>query len=146
MSIHFVENLTMVTEVCCKCRVTFAMPESWRDHYRKTHEDFYCPAGHGQHYLAESVEETLRKRLAQAQTSIEHKDAALRDSHKRVDAKIEQIRHVEAQRNGYKGALKCAKVRARAGVCPCCTRTFSNIVRHMATKHPDQIPSHSIAE
>tara|TARA_Y100000310_G_scaffold338946_1_gene430083 strand:- start:1163 stop:1354 length:192 start_codon:yes stop_codon:yes gene_type:complete len=37
----------------------------------------------------------------------------------------------------YKGQVTKLKNRAKAGVCPCCNRTFQNLSRHMETKHPD---------
>lgn len=37
----------------------------------------------------------------------------------------------------YKGAATRLKNRAKAGVCPCCNRTFQNLARHMASQHPD---------
>lgn len=33
------------------------------------------------------------------------------------------------------------KKRVAAGVCPCCTRSFQNLRRHMATKHPEHASS-----
>ena len=29
--------------------------------------------------------------------------------------------------------------RIHAGVCPCCNRTFTNVARHMKTKHPNVV-------
>lgn len=36
-----------------------------------------------------------------------------------------------------RGQVTRLKNRAAAGVCPCCNRTFHQLVRHMAAKHPD---------
>lgn len=38
------------------------------------------------------------------------------------------------------------KRRALAGVCPCCTRTFQNVQRHMKSKHPNVVPLELKAE
>ena len=43
------------------------------------------------------------------------------------------VRRLNAQRAN----VTKLKKRISAGVCPCCTRTFSNLSRHMATQHPD---------
>lgn len=34
-------------------------------------------------------------------------------------------------------APKQAQTRIGAGICPCCNRTFSQLARHMQSKHPD---------
>lgn len=121
----------LVTVDCCHagCHVTFAMPETWHAHFKNTHNYFYCPAGHPQHFVAETGEEMLRKKLAQLQTNIEHKEAAINSY------RLENNRLVH-QRRGLKGALKRIRTRVHAGVCPDCNRTFLNLARHMACKHP----------
>lgn len=44
--------------------------------------------------------------------------------------------HAERQASARKGQVTRLKNRAAAGVCPCCTRSFENLRRHMTTKHP----------
>jgi hypothetical protein len=130
MSTTFVESQVLETVNCCKCKVTFAMPETWMTHYRKTHEYFHCPAGHSQHFTGETEEERLRKQLAREQSRIEHRDAEIRDLNSRND----KLRH---QRDGMKGAYRKVAVRVKNGVCPCCKRTFSCLAAHMKNMHPD---------
>lgn len=36
-----------------------------------------------------------------------------------------------------RGQVTRLKRRAANGVCPCCTRTFADLKRHMANQHPD---------
>ncbi len=129
MSTTFVENLSLTTETCCKCHVTFAMPTSWRDHYLKTRDSFYCPAGHSQHYTAETEEERLKRQVAQLQTRVERQEAyevTLRQSNQ----------HLRNSRATVRGHLTRVCNRVKNGVCPCCNRTFSNLASHMHTKHP----------
>lgn len=130
MSLTFVGNQTLATETCIKCGVLFAMPETWQTEFRKTHESFTCPAGHSQFYPGETVEEKLRKQVAQLQTSIERKEAyeeTLRAEKWELKLKCAAVR----------GVVTRIKNRVGAGVCPCCNRTFQCLARHMTTKHPD---------
>lgn len=50
------------------------------------------------------------------------------------------VRTKEAQRRAEKGAKTKAKQRHAAGVCPCCTRSFKQLRRHMASQHPEYSP------
>jgi hypothetical protein len=43
----------------------------------------------------------------------------------------------EHSARAYKGQATRLRNRAKAGVCPCCKRTVSQLARHMASKHPD---------
>ncbi len=47
--------------------------------------------------------------------------------------KTEQLAH---QVRAQKAAKTKLKNRIKHGVCPCCKRTFQNIAKHIATKHP----------
>lgn len=40
------------------------------------------------------------------------------------------------QSRAFKGVVTKLKKRAANGVCPCCNRTFVDLARHMAGKHP----------
>lgn len=56
------------------------------------------------------------------------------------DSRRERERAEAAERSAraYKGAATRMKNRVKAGVCPCCSRTFQNIARHMASQHPGE--------
>lgn len=115
------------------------MPESWNEHYRKTHDWFYCPAGHQQHYTGETEAERLKRQVAQLQTTIERKEAyeqTLRN----------EVREQRLKCAAVRGVVTKIKRRIYAGVCPCCNRTFQNLARHMHTQHPEQVPSTTIAQ
>lgn len=43
----------------------------------------------------------------------------------------------ERQLIAQKGQVTKLRKRAKAGVCPCCNRTFVGLQRHMAQKHPE---------
>ena len=55
------ETQTLVTEVCCNCHVLFAITEGMQQKLRNTHDWFYCPNGHSQHYTGKSEKDKLRE-------------------------------------------------------------------------------------
>lgn len=113
----------LVTVHCGECDIHFGMPRYLYDARRIDQLGWYCPVGHRRHFCTKSEVQELREKLANAEARADHandqKLAALRDN-ARLQTK----------------ARRLAK-RASAGVCPCCTRSFTNVARHMKTKHPD---------
>ena len=118
-------------QTCCHpgCNVAFALPVALDDELRRTHDWFYCPRGHRQHYSGKSEAEKLRDELAAAQRETERARAS-RDEEARIR------RGVERQLSATRGVVTRTKRRVGHGVCPCCKRTFSALARHMESKHP----------
>ena len=118
----FTSTVGFVVETCCHkgCGVTFALN---RDHYNRLQAEkgssFYCPNGHGQHYTGKSDEQKLREAAA--------RETALRD----------QLSAAIREGEVTKAALLRDRARFAAGICPCCTRSFDNVRRHMSSQHPD---------
>ncbi len=54
--------------------------------------------------------------------------------HARDDAE-----HQRKRVNALRGVVTRTKKRIANGTCPCCTRTFTNLARHIAAKHPDYV-------
>ncbi len=110
-------------ETCITCGIAFAVPSDWRVHIKRSHEWFYCPNGHQQHYSSESDMEKARRLAREAEES--------RDWYRRrLDSEQNHSR-------ALRGHLTRQKTRAAAGACPCCKRTFKQLARHMKAKHPD---------
>jgi hypothetical protein len=121
---------SLVIEECCVCHMTFAMPRDFMDQCRNsTRKFFYCPAGHEQHYTTNQLA-TLRRKLELAEQQRDWAENARK-------AARDQAQAAERSAAAYKGRVTRLKNRAAAGVCPCCNRTFENLHRHMASKHPD---------
>jgi hypothetical protein len=107
---------------CTACGVTFAMPSFMLKDRRETKQSFFCPNGHSLSYSesendrlkSELVREKQRREIAESTARMEATRA------QRAIAERDQIRK-----------------RMQHGVCPCCKRTFQNVARHMATKHPE---------
>lgn len=131
-----------VTHTCCAagCHIAFAVPAEWDQQKRRDHSSFYCPNGHRQRYTGESdLEKAERLR----------KEAERRESERvnSVQAQLNETRHAlevaKRQAAIEKGKLTRHRNRVNRGVCPCCTRTFQNLARHIETQHPEQLdPAH----
>lgn len=120
---------TLVTEECCKCHILFAMPQDLQQRAINDQSiNFYCPKGHPQVYTSDKIK-TLE---AQLQRSLEE---ATREAARRREAEQERDHHwIERKKTNTR--FKHLKERVKAGVCPCCHRTFQQLAKHMALKHP----------
>lgn len=116
----YVGGVTLITEECCNCGMTFAMTADFQRRSLNDHRrSFYCPAGHAQHYTGKSDEQKLKEELA--------RNTHLRDQ---LQASAE-----DAERTRF--ALIRDRHRFANGVCPCCNRYFDNVKRHMSGQHPE---------
>lgn len=105
---------------CCTCGILFCVPEDLKSMWLKhPGRSFYCPNGHSMHYTGKSDAQKLKEKEAQL------------DFERR---KNEQLKNSE---RSLKGQITKLKNRSKAGVCPCCNRTFKQLARHMKSKHPD---------
>lgn len=125
-----------VIQVCCHstCGIAFAVPSTWDDQKRKDHSRFYCPNGHTQTYVAQSEEEKLRQERDRLAQRIAERDDEVR---RQREMRLSTERQLSAQR----GVVTRIKNRVGHGVCPCCSRTFQDLQRHMKTKHSDYAKS-----
>ncbi len=123
-ALNHAESLSV--ENCCTCGVAFAMPSSFQSQRRSDKQLFYCPNGHGQSYTGET-DAAKAKRLEQEKSNLQKRlewaEQAVTVERERVAAERKKSRNL--------------RVRVKNGVCPCCSRTFQNLQRHIATKHPD---------
>lgn len=92
---------------------------------------FTCLKGHSQHFSdsENDIEKIRRERNLLKQQAAMHEDEIREEQERRKAAE----RAAAAQ----KGQVTRLKNRAKAGVCPCCNRSFQNLQRHMENKHPD---------
>ena len=122
MAITTTDN-ALVTVTCGECDLEFGMPRFLYDARRIDRHIWFCPVGHQRCFIAKSEVQELRELLADAQARAIH-------ANDQKHAALAEVRKAQAK------AKRVAK-RAAAGVCPCCTRSFTNMARHMKTKHPD---------
>jgi hypothetical protein len=70
-------EVTLVQETCCACGIAFWMESKFQQRLREEKRSFYCPNGHGQHYLGEA-DAAKARRLLQEKTELErNKDAEI---------------------------------------------------------------------
>jgi hypothetical protein len=116
---------------CGQCGLSQWIGEAQQDMLRANNQTFYCLMGHARQFpKGESDTDILRREVVR----LKQDQAYLEDMRRQAEERAE----TEKKRaQGYKGhAAKLAK-RAKAGVCPCCNRTFSNMAEHMKTQHAD---------
>lgn len=114
--------VTLVPLTCYKCGVAFGVPAYFKEQRIKDRHSFYCPNGHGQHFIGKTEEQRLREQLE--------------TERQRSEWNRRKAERIERQRRALKGQVTKIKKRVGHGVCPCCSRSFENLRRHMETKHP----------
>lgn len=126
-TINYTESLTTCT---CWCGIHLAVPDNLYEH---AHQDgdqaIYCPLGHRFYYK----KNTYKQRLADTEVRLSREQQRLQATRDLLHA--EERSH--AATRGVVTRQKKKLTRVTNGVCPCCNRTFQNLMRHMDTKHPD---------
>lgn len=117
--IEFSKKIRLVTCECITCGVPFGIPEVMYNSHQRNGGFHHCPNGHQQGW-SEGTKERQRKshqaQLARERASHDQTKAALAES----EAKRQRIEE-----------------RIENGVCPCCSRSFKNVRRHMKSQHPE---------
>ncbi len=122
-----VTTITMQTTLelitCVRCGVAFAAPTDMLDRRRQDHDSFYCPNGHNLSFPQQSDAEKAQAEAEKYKKLWKQEQAYAAD--------------VLNERNAAQKQMTKLKKRVAHGVCPCCNRSFVQLARHMATKHPD---------
>jgi hypothetical protein len=111
---------------CGTCGVWHAIPQAMFDKCYQEGGFWHCPNGHSRGYSDGSIRKQLEKeekRRKWAEQAESDRRQELIDARKKLSAQ--------------KGVNTRLKNRAKAGVCPCCNRTFKQLAAHMQNKHPD---------
>jgi len=107
---------------CGECDIDFGVPDEF---YRERKEDgksWYCPRGHCRVFRDSDLDRT-RKMLEEANRRNSSLATDLTNTQNKLNKVVKEKRRIEN--------------RIEKGVCPCCNRTFLNLQKHMATKHPE---------
>lgn len=125
-------KVELMAETCIACGTIFGLLSSYQDTLRETGKTFYCPNGHGMVYG-----NPLKERIKNLERQLKQEQEVREYWHK--SAKAEETDHTLTKRrlSATKGQLTKTKKRIGNGVCPCCHRTFKQLVQHMANKHPE---------
>jgi hypothetical protein len=120
----FQPSVQLVERTCGECGITFGVPKQFDEERRRNHSlGWFCPNGHNRVYLGKTEAEKLRDQLAD-------KDRQLAYERERASTNFTARVKAEAE-------ARRIKKRVSGGACPCCKRSFTNVARHMKTKHPD---------
>ena len=114
---------------CATCKMEFYLPDVKYNDCKQKGEGFYCPNGHSSVFRETELQKAKRElELAnrQKQWAQESRDLAQKN--------LEKERKRSA---AFKGVLTKTRNRIGNGVCPCCSRSFQNLKRHMDCKHPE---------
>lgn len=128
--------ITFETVTCCHsgCGITFAVPDWWVKSRRTDHQRWYCPSGHAQHFSGQTDDE---RRIAQLQAELaDERRFRGWEEDRRKRAESDAMNLANSNR-ALRGVATKLKKRASAGVCAYCNRTFINVTRHVASKHPE---------
>jgi hypothetical protein len=129
MTTVFMGQLVLMTCPVVGCGVPYGLEADYRQRRLDGGGSWSCPNGHSVHFTTPEVVR-LRNELERAQrAAIEAREQ--RDA-QRV---ISRNAHAQTKRE----ITKRHKIEARIanGVCPHCHRHFTNVERHMASKHAD---------
>lgn len=125
----------IVVEGCINCGLDFGIGERFRKQRLDDHGTFYCPNGHGQHFTADNEAERLRKQVARLQQTAQ-------TSRENEQFHRERAAHERRSAAATRGHLTRLRKRIANGVCPCCTRSFENVRRHIQGQHPEWVAEH----
>ena len=128
-------DLDQEVQTCPECGMRFGAPKHWWNSRREDKRTFYCPNGHQQSYRT-SASEQLRQERDRLKQQMAQKDDEISEMRKGWNEAEERAAQEARRVVAAKGQITKLKKRAQNGVCPCCNRTFSDLQRHMASKHP----------
>lgn len=126
MSQTFIGDLSIVE--CCLCHTTFGMTQELNKQRLDDGKSFWCPNGHNQHYTKSNIK-FLEEKLAAAN----ERERLEREAKERAWSREKVMSN---RYRAQKGIATKIKNRVGNGVCPCCNRTFQNLLGHMRHQHP----------
>lgn len=123
---------TLAVQDCCNCGMTFGVPADFNARRLEDHKDFYCPAGHSQHYIGKTEAQKERERADAAERQLQYARSSAQAAR---DQRDQAYRSAAA----YKGHATRIRNLIAQGVCPVpgCRRNFTNVRAHLANQHPD---------
>lgn len=128
-------GVTYEIHTCITCGCIFVLPELLADKQRKSGGYHSCFNGHSQGWSkGDSVDEQTRRERDSLKQQLAERDDRIAQERKNREI-------AERQASAARGQVTRLKNRAKAGLCSCCNRHFTNLERHMATKHLAQEPT-----
>lgn len=126
-------SITLTRIQCGTCGVEHAIPKVMHDAAYEEGGYWHCPNGHQRGYKTgeekKRADEMRRERDLWKQRTARKDDEIARLEFQKAELKREKA--------AVKGQVTKLKNRSKAGVCPCCNRTFKQLAAHMKNKHPE---------
>lgn len=125
-----------IVNQCGTCAVWHTIPKIIYDSYHAEGGFWHCPNGH-QRGFRKGEDERKQEEVRLERDRLKQERAQLQD-----EIAAQKRKADEAKQRAHEAEKKFLNARRRhaAGVCPCCNRTFTNVQRHMKTKHPTIVP------
>lgn len=124
----------LTTIVCITCGVDYALPTKLLEQHRGYGGYHHCPNGHQQGWSPDMATLATQRREIER---LKQDAARLEDDRREAERRL-----AIARQETVLARAESARVtkRATAAVCPCCNRSFSQLARHMKSKHPGVAP------
>lgn len=109
---------------CGLCAGVYAIAEGYAEKCHQDQTGWHCPyCQRSWGWFGKSEEQKQRERADRAEARARSVKCTLRTT--------------ERQLSATRGVVTRTKNRISKGICPCCNRQFTNLHRHMETKHPE---------
>lgn len=134
----YATRANLVVEDCATCGILHAIPAEFRQRRLDDGASWYCPNGHRMHFAKSNVDRE-REARERAERRAEQAEQAARYQR-------EQAARERRTSAALRGHLTRMRNRIANGVCPVpgCKRSgFTNVMRHVAAKHPDWHAEHA---
>ena len=115
-------TVAMVDMECGECGIPFSVPETFQRERKKSGASWYCPNGHGRVYK---------------ETELDRARKMLEDANRRNTELAQRVADSEKRAKAIETKERRLRNRVMNGICPCCRRHFSDLARHMKSKHPE---------
>lgn len=124
----FTQEITLEKITCPDCTGVFAMNAEKLAFARKHSGGYFCPYCGQQRGWWKS----------EAQKRVEELEVRLKREMDQMSIQLAGKQAAERRAANAEAALARSQKRAKAGVCPCCHRTFKQLAAHMKSKHPQE--------
>lgn len=116
---------------CPACFMLYGVPQGFEAARREDSKVFWCPGcGESRHYPKDgTAADKLRRERDRLKQQLAEKDDRIAIIDRLWSAAETRASKAEKQ-------VKRVEKRAHAGLCPCCNRSFAELAKHIATKHP----------
>lgn len=114
---------------CGVCGIPHGISTTRYNEAMNSGKGWHCPNGHNL-VFTQSEKARLEKELAKEKQRREWAESNAERSRKSAARE-------ERRARAFKGIVTKTKKRVGNGVCPCCNRTFQNLMNHMKSEHPN---------